>query len=721
MSVIYCESTKTFYLEGRDVTYAFYINAIGYPEQLYFGRRVARDRLQYTFALGAHSMRTCLIDSGVSLGDLPCEVPTYGMGDFREPMLACRTQSGDRLTQFVYEGHEIVHEKPCPAGMPALRGGETLILHLKDACHDIAVDAFYTVYEDTSAIVRRVEIRNTGDTPVMLDRAYSFSLDLPRNDYELISLHGAWARECEIERVPMHHGIYAVDSKRGSSSATNNPFLAAVSPATDELHGDAYGFNLIWSGSYVLKAEANVSGASRILGGVQDFDFCYKLAAGETFATPEAVLVYSANGLSGMSQQFHDTYRSYLIPAHRVYSPRPVVINSWEGVYFTFDNKRLMEIVDTAKGTGIDTFVLDDGWFGVRNDSKSGLGDWFVNTDKLEGGLHTIIDYVHAADMKFGLWFEPEMINPDSDLYRAHPDWAIHCPGHTQTVGRNQMVLDLTRAEVRDYVVEVVSKILREHDIDYVKWDSNRAVTENFSVALDADRQQEFNYRWTLGLYDICERIIGGFPDIFFEGCSSGGARFDAGMLYYFPQIWTSDDTDAYMRTRIQYGTSLAYPLSSLSCHVSICPNHQTGRVTPFASRADIAHLGATGYELDTARINEQEIAAIPAQVATYRDMEELILRGDVYRLSNTLDSNYFVEQIVAKDRSRAVLTAMRALSIANDELHRIHPVGLDEDALYHIPELDLTLHGSTIMHVGIRLPFAKCDFATFTVHFEKQ
>jgi len=720
MSVIFCESNKTFYLESKDVTYAFYINAIGHPEHLYYGRRIAHDTLNYTFQRGAVSMRTYLPDSGISLGDLPSELPTYGRGDFREPMLAIRQPDGDRLTQFVYDSHEIVSEKPCPAGMPALRGGETLILHLKDVKHDIRADLFYTVYEDTSAIVRRVEIVNTGKDAIMLDRAYSFALDLPRNDYELITLHGAWARECEVERVPMHHGIFAVDSKRGSSSAVNNPFMAVVSPTTDEFHGEAMGFNLVYSGSYVLKASADVSGSSRISGGINDFDFCWKLGAGETFATPEVVMVYSAQGLNHMSQQFHDTYRNHLIPENRVYSPRPVVINSWEGVYFNFNNERLMAIVDAVKGSGIDTFVLDDGWFGVRDNDKSGLGDWFVNTDKLKGGLKTIIDYVHASGMKFGLWFEPEMVNPDSDLYRAHPDWAIHCPGHEPTLGRNQMVLDLTRTEVRDYVVEVVSKILREHDIDYVKWDSNRAIAENYSVALDADRQQEFQHRWTLGLYDICERIIGAFPNIFFEGCSSGGARFDAGMLYYFSQIWTSDDTDAYMRTRIQYGTSMAYPLSALSCHVSICPNHQTGRTTPFAARADIAHLGATGYELDTVRINEDEVGAIPAQVAAYRDMEELILKGDLYRLSTTQNSNYFAEEVVAKDRSRAVLTVMRALVIANDEMRRFYPVGLEEDALYNIPELELTLHGSTIMNAGIKLAFAKGDFATATVHIEK-
>lgn len=720
MSVIYQESTKTFYLESKDITYAFYINKLGFPEHLYFGRRVGHDALNYAYSVGATSMRACLPDTQTSFNDLPGEAPFYGNGDFREPMFQIMDERGDRLTQLVYESHEILASKPALPGMPSLRGGETLALRLKDIHHDLRVDLFYTVYEDVSTIARHTEIVNLGQTPVSILRAYSFCLDLPRNDYELITLHGAWARECEIERIPMHHGTSFIDSKRGSSSATNNPFLAVVAPCTDEFHGEAYGFNLVYSGSHIFKAEASLSGASRVLGGINDFDFRWKLGAGETFVSPEVVMVYSAEGLNKMSQQFHDTYRSYLIPQKHVHAHRPVVINNWEATYFDFDNERLMAIVDAVRGTGIDTFVLDDGWFGARNHAKAGLGDWVVNTEKLKGGLHTIINYVHDAGMKFGLWFEPEMVNPDSDLYRAHPDWAIHCPGHDPMLSRNQLALDLTRPEVRDYVVEAVSKILREHKIDYVKWDSNRAITENFSTALPADRQQEFQHRWTLGLYDIFDRIINGFPHIFFEGCSSGGARFDAGMLYYFPQIWTSDDTDAYMRTRIQYGTSMAYPLSALSCHVSICPNHQTGRTTPFASRADIAHLGATGYELDTARIIESEVAAIPAQVEAYHAMEDLILDGDLYRLENTLDGNWFAEMVVAKDKSAAVLTAMRTLVIANAESKRFYPVGLCEDALYHIPELELTLHGSTIMNVGLKLNFERCDFATATVHLNR-
>lgn len=720
MGIYFNEESKSFYLESRDLTYAFYINAIGFPEHLHFGRRVAHDKLNYIFARGSSSFRACLTDGGICLNDLPAEVSFYGNGDYHEPTFQIGNAAGDRLSKLEYVGHTITDEKPMPAGMPGIRRGQTLVLELKDKFHPLTVKLYYTVFEDVSAIVRRAEYINTGSEPLSLYRAYSFNLDLPRNDYDVITLQGAWARECGIERTPLHHGVTSVDSKRASSSAVLNPFMALADKTATEDYGEAFGVNLLYSSSFVLKAEVGINGHTAVMGGINDFNFTWKLDAGEHFDTPEAALVYSDCGIGGMSRQFHNLYRNYLIDPTRVYEHRPVVINNWEGTYFDFNNERLMAIVDGVKGSGINTFVLDDGWFGARNNDRAGLGDWVVNCEKLKGGLKTIIDYTHAAGLKFGLWFEPEMVNPDSDLYRAHPEWAIHCPGHEPTLARHQLTLDITRADVRDYIVESVSAILRGHDIDYVKWDFNRNITENYSEALPADRQKEFHHRYALGLYDICERLVYGFPNVFFEGCSGGGARFDAGVMYYFPQIWTSDDTDAYMRTRIQYGASLAYPLSVMSCHVSACPNHQTGRFTSFRARADIAHLGATGYELDPAKTSAEDLAAVPDQVAAYHDMEELVLRGDLYRLASTQNSNYFIEQLVLPDGSRSVLTAMRALVLANDEAHRVYPRGLCEDALYYIPELDRTLHGSTIMHVGLKLEFDRADFNTKVWHMER-
>lgn len=721
MAIFFDEQNKIFYLEGKNTTYAFGIHPCGCLQHLYYGKKVGRDDLHYIAAEGpsAFALRSPE-DKKTSYQHIWAEAPAYGRGDFREPMYAIRDEKGDRLSELVYVRHEILPEKPMPAGLPALREGETLMVELADKVHPFTVRLYYTVYDDLDAMARRVEYINNGESAMFLDRAFSFSVDLPRSDFDVITPYGAWAKEFQLDRTPIRHGVTEIGSKYGATSATTNPFLILAADGADEHRGEVYGFNLIFSGSFAMKAELSMMGTVRVLGGAPDFDFSWKLEKGECFTAPEAVMVYSDEGLNGMSHQFHDTYRRHLINPRYVHAKRPVLINSWEGAYFNFDNERLMKMIDGVKGTGVDMFVLDDGWFGARNGDKAGLGDWVVNENKLKGGLKTVIDYTHAAGMKFGLWFEPEMVNPDSDLYRAHPDYAIHCPGHDPMLGRNQLVLDLTRADVRDYIVEAVSKVLRENEIDYVKWDFNRSVAENYSSHLPADRQMEFQYRFALGFFDLCERLVNGFPHIFFEGCSSGGARFDAGLMYYFPQIWTSDDTDAYMRTLIQYGASMIYPLSVHSCHVSACPNHQAKHTTPFATRADIAHLGATGYELDPAVISEEERAQITEQVAAYHEMEDLVLEGDLYRLSSTANSNFFAEELVSKDKTKALLTAMRAIPIVNDEIRTVYPKGLDENTVYHIRELNIDLHGSTIMNAGLKLRFPNGDYASAVWHMEK-
>ncbi|MBR2499389.1 MAG: alpha-galactosidase, partial [Clostridia bacterium] len=536
--------------------------------------------------------------------------------------------------------------------------------------------------------------------------------------WDVLTLPGAHLRERFIERNKLSHGIFSIDSKRGVSSGQMNPFMALVRKNTDESQGEAYGFNLVYSGDFVFKAQIEENDNVRILGGVNDYDFSWELKPSEKFTSPETVMVYSDKGLGEMSRSFHDLYRKYLINERFVSKSRPIVINNWEATYFDFNTKKLCKIVDSVKNTNIDTFVLDDGWFGVRNHDKSGLGDWLVNEEKVN--LREIIDYTHKNGLKFGLWFEPEMVNEQSELYKAHPDWAMKVDGLTPCTGRDQLVLDLTRKEVRDYIVESVSKILREHPIDYVKWDMNRSLTENYSAWLGVNGK-ETHHRYVLGLYDICERIVNGFPNIFFEGCASGGCRFDPAMLYYFPQIWTSDDSDAYMRTIIQYGTSMCYPLSSQSCHVSVCPNHQCGRNTPFSSRGDIASLGATGYELDTTKLSEEDLTAIKSQVDKYRLNERLILDGDLYRLNNPLEENLFAVMVVSKDKRVAKLTAMRPISIPNGVETRIYAQGLDENANYHIKELDLTLSGRNLINFGLLVKFKNNDFATIDYTFEKR
>ncbi len=724
MAIYFDVETRTFFLEGKNLTYAFCINETNFAEHYYFGTRIARDNLRY--AIGGNGFCS---DAAIPGYQKPwrtnynlywAELSTYGCGDYHEPSLQIMFENGSRLNEFLYESHEILPEKPAIKGMPSLRGGETLKLILKDKNSELRVFLYYTVYEDVSIVCRRMEVVNQTNEPIKILRAYSFTLELPKSNYDMLTLEGAWARERRIERYPLHHGVSMIDSKYGSSSHKLNPFMAILGKNTDEEHGMAVGVNLVYSASHVMKADVGPTGTTRIMGGINDFDFSWKLAPGETFATPEAVLAYSENGLGEMSRTFHDAYRKYLINPRYVNAQRPIVINNWEATYFDFNNQRLMDIIDVVKDSGIDTFVLDDGWFGKRDDDHSGLGDWFVNTKKLEGGLDTIIDYCHNAGLKFGLWFEPEMISPDSELYRAHPDWAIQVPSIVPALGRFQLILDITRDEVRDYVVESVSKILRTHEIDYVKWDFNRNLTENYSASLPVDRQQEYHFRYALALYDICERLVNGFPHIFFEGCAGGGGRFDPAMMYYFPQIWLSDDTDAVMRTQIQYGTSICYPPSVMSCHTSICPNHQTGRTTPFKSRADIAHLGPTGYELDTKQMTAEEVEEVKNQIKDYREMADIILHGDLYRFEDPFTSNYFGVTVVSKDKSQAVITVMQTVFRPNDEVKRIYPTGLDENTLYEVRELKRNLHGSTIMKRGIVFPKDAVDFLTVTYHLKK-
>lgn len=716
-------STQTFYLDGKSVTYAFFINRAGFAEHLYYGRKIAHDDLRYTRAVGCTAFTStmpggdALPDLEHSYGSFPPELNFYGTGDYREPTVELENAAGDRLTELLYDGYEILTEKPPIPGMPSMDGGETLRLRLRDRVTAFAADLYYTVYPDCDVIARRIVYRNGGDARVTLRRAYSFALPLPGQRYDVLSLFGGWARERQIERIPMHHGVVSIDSKRTTSSSTLNPFIGVLSRDATETAGEVWGVSLVYSSSFALKVEGAADGTTLITGGIQDFDFAWQLDGGAELATPEAVIAYSPDGLGGMSRAFHDAFRAHLINRRFVHTPRPLLINNWEGTYFHFDNEKLMAIVDAVDGTGIDTFVLDDGWFGKREDDRSGLGDWVVNTQKLAGGLKPVIDHVHAKGMKFGLWFEPEMISEDSDLYRAHPDYAIGAPNRPHCHGRHQLMLDLTRAEVRDYIVNAVNDVLHHNEIDYVKWDYNRNVTESYSAGRTPEQQAEFAHRYALGVYDLCERIVEANPTVFFEGCSGGGARFDPAMLHYFPQIWTSDDSDAEERTMIQYGTSIVYPLSAMSCHVSVCPNHQTGRTTPFATRAVIAHLGATGYELDTTVFTDADRAETAKQVAEYRRCQQLILDGDLYRIDNPFESNFFSEAIVSKDKSTALLVVYRRMGRVNNEAYRVRMAGLDPEKRYYVAELDQTIGGATLMQVGL-VPKLTGDFAAETFHF---
>lgn len=716
MAIFFDKETEIFYLEGKNVTYAFFVNKSRYLEHLYFGERIGRDDIRYTAAEGRTAFEAYPPEKCAYNLKSP-ELSFFGLGDYKEPTVQVQNPGGDRISELLFDGYEILSEKPRIKGMPSMSGGETLLIHLKDTVTDFAADLYYTIYDDADVIARRAVYKNGGNCSVDLLRAYSFAFGLPAGKYDMLSLYGGWAAERHIERVPLHHGVVSIDSKRASSSAPLNPFMAILEPETTETFGNAYGFSLVYSSSYVLKAEVCSSGEVQITGGINDFDFSWLLEPAAEFETPEIVIAYSSEGIGGMSREFHTAYRNHLINTRFVNSERPIVINNWEATYFNFNNEKLMQIVDAAANTGIDTFVLDDGWFGKRENETTGLGDWYANTEKLEGGLKTIIDYVHAKGMKFGLWFEPEMISEDSDLYRGHPDYAIKIPGRAACLCRNQFMLDLTRDEVRDYIVQSVNRVLSENRIEYVKWDYNRNVTESYSLGREAGRQREFAHRYALGLYDICERIVNANPNVFFEGCSGGGARFDPAMLQYFPQIWTSDDTDAEERARIQYGTSIVYPLSAMSCHVSVCPNHQTGRSTPMQTRVDIAHLGATGYELNIAQMDEEGLKGIKAAIAEYREYAGLIREGDLYRIDDPHTSNYLTVMVVSKDKSNALLLTYRRMGRPNSETKRIKLQGLDKNKHYRIAEQNTVVSGATLMAVGMPVRYPYGDFGTYKLH----
>ena len=722
MPIRISENDRTFYLHSKDCTYAFRIDPAGVPEHLYFGPTVGEDLFGGTYSVmgGIHRVPLQSGSYSTDLSLMPQEIHTPYAGDFYEPSLVVEYANGSRRSDLRYVGYELMDQKPALPGLPSVREGKTIALYLEG--RSVSVTLYYSVSDNCGTVVRSMKVENIGKEAIRLHRAFSFAFSLPNCDWQARYLSGGAGSETNLRATELARGVFTLDSKRGSSSGVVNPFMAVGTPETGENSGLALGVNLVYSGSWNITAERIPSGLVRIAGGINPFDFSWLLEPGESFQTPEAVLACSEEGFSGLSRQYHDLYRAALIPARFAHKPRPIVINNWEGTRFLFTKDKLKAIISRAGGTGIDTFVLDDGWFGKRDDSTSGLGDWIVNETKMGGPLKEIIDHTHACGMRFGLWFEPEMVNRDSDLYRAHPDWVIRTPGDVPCEGRDQLVLDLTREEVRAFIADKVNTVIRGHEIDYVKWDCNRDITEGYSLALPPERQRELMHRQILGVYDLFRRIVEANPNVMFEGCASGGSRYDPGILYYFPQVWISDQSDAAARVKIQYGASYCYPLSSASCHVTSSPNRRAKHLTPFAARADIAHLGATGYEFDATKLTEEELRQIPGQVAAYHADEALVLDGDLYRLICPGNgSNFFAVCLVAKDKSCGKLTAMKLLENYNEPECRMYPRGLDPAQVYYVPELDRAMLGRSWMHWGIAPSFSSGDFETVVYHFERK
>lgn len=706
---------KLFILSGKNYSYAMFVNEAGFLQHLYFGKKLgAADGGLLRYRGEKFAPRPDDFNKDVLTDIMPSEYGSFGRGDFHSASVIVKRSDGGAMSGFKYVRHVIAAGARKISGMPCIRkADQTLTITLKDEFSDTETDLNYSVSDDSDVLVRNAVIRNASKESVFIDRAYSFCTELPDvcENYSALRLAGLWACERRPVVTPLAEGTLRIESSRGYSSHQMNPFMAILGDGCNETCGECYGFNLLYSGSFAITAEVYANSGVRIQGGVNDYNFRWKLQAGESFETPQAALCYSDGGLGGMSRAYHDFFREYIVNPGYVYKRRPIVVNNWEATYFGFNNQKLFDIIDEAARLGADTFVLDDGWFGKRDDDKSGLGDWFVNDKKLEGGLKPVIDRCKQNGLKFGLWFEPEMVCEDSDLYRAHPDWAVSKEGVPPCRGRNQLVLDFTRKEVVDYIYEAVSKVLKENRISYVKWDKNRDITEFYAKTLPADRQGEFAHRYVLGFYDLAERLTSNFPEVFFEGCASGGGRFDGGALYYFPQSWTSDDTDALERTKIQWGTSICYPVSSMSCHVSVCPNHQTQRTTTFAARGAVASLGAFGYELDLSRLSEEEKEQVKAQIANYKRIDDLVLQGDLYRLSDPFTKNYFCEMLVSKDKSRAYVAGERFRGDPCDHDRTLKLRGLADDKIYRIEELNLTASGRALSGAGVFFPrLPDCD-----------
>ncbi len=715
MSVHVNEEHKLFHLQTANTSYIFQILENGGAGQLYYGAKIPV-KAAYT-NLASREEHDCTNTLTVDQSDFQLELikqeyAGLGKGDYRYPAYQITYPNGSRTSEFEYTGYEVADGKERLKNMPSAfddqgDDSQTLTVTFKDALANLVLQLHYTVFEKEDVIVRSATFINRGQEAVTLDRALSLQLDLPDHDYDMLQFSGSWARERHLIRTPLRSGIQSIGSLRVASSHQQNPFFALARPHTDNHQGAAFGFNFIYSGNFIDSVEVDQFDTTRVLVGINPDDFGWKLANGESFQTPEAVMTYTSDGLNQMSQQLGAFYQDHLINQHFAHQDRPILINNWEATFMDFNEAKLMKIVDQADKLGIEMFVLDDGWFGHRDDDKSSLGDWFVDQKKFSNGISGFADRVHDKGMKFGLWFEPEMISIDSKLYEKHPDWMIATPGRQGTPARNQFVLDMTRQEVIDYLFEHMSAIIKQTKLDYIKWDMNRNITEMYGAKLPADQQLEFPHRYILGVYQLYARLTEAFPKVLFESCASGGGRFDLGMMYYAPQAWCSDDTDAVERIKIQDGTSYGYTQNMWGAHVSAVPNDQVGRLTSLDTRAAVAYFGDFGYELDITKMSADELATIKKQVAFYKQYRHLFQFGKFYRLDNadTANDNVYDWQVVNADKSEAILARFQILNGANPAYIRVYFTGLDPEATYTVNDGKERFSGAELMNAGYFVP----------------
>jgi alpha-galactosidase len=708
MAILFDAKDRSFLLTAGGSSYAMQISPEEVLCHLYYGKPISDIALDYLrdYGRGA-SFCPNTADGGPTLDTLLQEYPCYGISDFRTPAADVTDDRGARALDLRYVSHEILAgQKPALPGLPAtyLNAGEadTLVITLEDPLLGLRVLLYYCVFRELNIITRWAQAQNNGSAALYLNSLQSACVDFPGMEYDVLSLSGAWCRERMAEKHPLFQGITNISSRRGSTGHQLNPFAALCAKNATEEDGEVFAFQLVYSSNFSISAEVAQMHTTRVTAGINPQGFCWKLAPGEAFTAPEAVLCYSAVGLGGVSRALHRLYRNNLIRGEWKHKTRPILINSWEGSFFNFNAEKLVDYAKAARKADIDLLVMDDGWFGMRYNDTCGLGDWWVNEEKLGCTLKEMVDRINAAGLDFGIWFEPEMISPDSDLYRAHPDWALHIPNRGRSLGRKQCVINMALPEVRANLFQQISILLRSANIAYIKWDFNRNLTEIFSPDLPADQQGEVAHRYVLGLYELCERLITAFPHILFESCSGGGGRYDPGMLHYMPQTWGSDNTDPLRRLKIQHGTSICYPAESMGAHVSRARSYMTST----RYKADIAMAGTFGYELDPTSLPDETLAEWKALNDEFRELQPIIAKGDLYRLNSPYDSPVTAWNFVSPDQSEALVQCVSVITEPNTWDFRIYPRGLDPTAVYHVEadHIDLTLHGDTIMNAGLRL-----------------
>lgn len=708
MNIVWHEKSKQFHLYNDLISYIMYVQPNGELGQLYFGS-VLRDREDFRH-LTYHKLKGMVpniaSDENFSLELNRQEYPGFGTTDFSTSAFEIESENGSTVSCFKYDTHKVYAGKKELEGLPSTYVSDeeamSLDISLYDSVSNVRIELTYTIFNSYPVIARSVKFINCGKSQIVINRALSACLDLPDQDYEWMQFSGAWVRERKPIVRKIESGIVAIESRKGGSGSYQNPFVIIKRPRTDEFSGEAIGMSFVYSGNFTAIADADTYGRLRLLMGIHPDTFRWPLNAGESFTTPEVVIAYSEKGLNDLSQTYHLLYNNNLVRGKWKNKVRPILLNNWEATYMDFDEEKIMKIARKAKEAGVELFVLDDGWFGKRDNDKAGLGDWVENPRKLPNGMKGLAKKINDLGMEFGFWIEPEMVNPDSDLYRAHPDWAFAVPGIEPALGRNQYVLDFSKDEVIDYVYEMLHKVIDGANIAYIKWDMNRALTDVYSIGTKKELQGQVYHKYVLGVYKLYDKLTKAFPNILFESCSSGGARFDAGMLYNAPQAWCSDNTDGEDRVRIQYGSTYGYPISSIGSHVSAVPNHQTGRTVPIKFRADVAYFGTFGYELDLNILSDDEFNEVKNQISFMKANRSLIQFGKFYRLLSPYESDLAAWMVVSEDKKEALVGVYTMRSMVNSLDGRVRLTGLDEDTLYIIGNNEF--YGDELMKVGLVL-----------------